>query len=85
MATVTLNQYIQYVERMYRTAEGNMLARLLSLRDEHVGNRNLMSSDIAILVEGNCVAPLDEIVIAHLLCVKVRLNNYFKNIIIIKL
>ncbi|KAJ8733340.1 hypothetical protein PYW08_001638 [Mythimna loreyi] len=68
--TGSLNQYIQFVERMFRTSQGNLLARLLSLRDEHVANRNLRSSDIATLVEGNCLAPLDEIIISHLLCVK---------------
>ncbi|CAH0725231.1 unnamed protein product, partial [Brenthis ino] len=70
MATGTLNQYIQTVERMYRLGEGDDLARLLSLRDPHVANRNLRSSDIASLVEGNCLAPLDEVIICHLLCVK---------------
>lgn len=70
MATGTLNQYIQTVERMFRLAEGDGLACLLSLRDPHVANRNLRSSDIASLVEGNCVAPLDELIICHLLCVK---------------
>ncbi|XP_041970236.1 PCI domain-containing protein 2 homolog [Aricia agestis] len=70
MATGSLNQYIQFVERVYRTGQGNILARLLSLRDEHVANKNLRSSDIASLVEGNCVAPLDEIVVCHLLCLK---------------
>lgn len=70
--TGTLNQYIQFVERMFRTSQGNILSRLLSLRDEHVLNRNLSgSSDIASLVEGNCVSPLDEIIITHMLCVKV--------------
>ncbi|KOB64327.1 PCI domain-containing protein 2-like protein [Operophtera brumata] len=68
--TGTLNQYIQAVERTFRTSQGITLSRLLSLRDDHVGNRSLRSSDIASLVEGNCVAPLDEIIIAHLLCVK---------------
>ncbi|CAH4038218.1 unnamed protein product [Pieris brassicae] len=70
MATGTLNQYIQYVERMFRTANGENLARLLSLRDDHINNKNLRSSDIATLVEGNCVAPLDEIIIYHLCCVQ---------------
>ncbi|CAG9559760.1 unnamed protein product [Danaus chrysippus] len=69
-STGTLNQYIQTVERMYRLSEGDELARLISLRDSHVTNRNLRSSDIASLVEGNCVAPIDEIIICHLLCVK---------------
>lgn len=68
----TLNQYIQLVERMFRTGQGDVLARLLSLRDEHVANRNLRSSDIGSLVKGNCIAPLDEIIIYHLQCVKVR-------------
>ncbi|XP_063533478.1 PCI domain-containing protein 2 homolog [Cydia strobilella] len=70
MTINTLNQYIQYVERAFRTAQGDVLGRLFSLRDEHVGNRSLRSSDIASLVDGNCVAPLDDIVIAHLLCVR---------------
>ncbi|KAM3967371.1 PCI domain-containing protein 2 [Aphomia sociella] len=70
MVTGSLNQYIQFVERVYRTGQGTVFSRLLSLRDEHVANRNLRSSDIATLVDGNCVAPLDEIIIAHLLCVK---------------
>lgn len=71
VTTGTLNQYTQFVERMYRTSQGIILSRLLSLRDEHVLNKNLSaSSDIAMLVEGNCVSPLDEIIIAHLLCVK---------------
>ncbi|KAG6441418.1 PCI domain-containing protein 2 homolog [Manduca sexta] len=70
MITGTLNQYIKFVERVFRTAQGNVLSRLLSLRDEHVVNRNLRTGDIATLVEGNCVAPLDEIMIAHLLCVR---------------
>ncbi|CAB3258946.1 unnamed protein product [Arctia plantaginis] len=76
--TGTLNQYIQFVERMYRTSQGNILSRLLSLRDEHVLNRNLSgSSDIASLVEGNCVSPLDEIIITHMLCVKaLHAKNY---------
>lgn len=73
--TGTLNQYIQSVERTFRTSQGDPLSQLLSLRDDHVGNKNLRSSDIASLVEGNCVAPLDEIIIAHLLCVKVRTMN----------
>ncbi|CAG9795111.1 unnamed protein product [Diatraea saccharalis] len=68
--TCTLNQYIQFVERAFRTGQGTVLSRLLSLRDDHVGNRSLRSSDIATLVEGNCVEPLDEIIIAHLLCAK---------------
>ncbi|XP_023940759.1 PCI domain-containing protein 2 homolog [Bicyclus anynana] len=67
---ISLNHYIQSVERMYRLFDGEELSRLLSLRDVHVGNKNLRSSDIASLVEGNCVAPLDEVIICHLLCVK---------------
>ncbi|XP_053603386.1 PCI domain-containing protein 2 homolog [Plodia interpunctella] len=79
MSTCTLNQYIQMVERVFRTSQGIMLARLLSLRDEHVGNRQLRSSDIATIVEGNCLAPLDEIIIAHLLCVKaLYLQDYME-------
>lgn len=74
MSTSTLNQYIQFVERVFRTSQGTILARLLSLRDEHVANKNLRSSDIATLVDGNCVAPVDEIIIGHLLCVKVICN-----------
>ncbi|CAH2243256.1 PCI domain-containing protein 2 homolog [Pararge aegeria] len=70
MSTGSLNNYIQTVERMYRLFEGEELSRLLSLRDSHVANKNLRSSDIASLVEGNCVAPLDEVIICHLLCVK---------------
>ncbi|CAD0197514.1 unnamed protein product [Chrysodeixis includens] len=70
LVTGTLNQYIQFVERMFRTSQGNILARLLSLRDDHVANRNLLSSDIASLVEGNCDIILDEMIISHLLCVK---------------
>ncbi|KAJ2951987.1 hypothetical protein O0L34_g4250 [Tuta absoluta] len=70
LGTGTLNQYIQFVERVFRTGQGTILARLVSLRDDHVGNRNLRSSDIATLVEGNCMAPLDELIITHLLCVK---------------
>lgn len=70
LSTGTLNQYIQFVERAFRTCQGGILARLLSLRDDHVANRNLRSSDIATLVLGNCVEPLDEIIITHLLCVK---------------
>ncbi|KAJ0178686.1 hypothetical protein K1T71_005461 [Dendrolimus kikuchii] len=70
MLTGTLNQYIQFVEHVYRTAQGDILSRLLSLRDEHIANKNLRSSDIASLVEGNCISPLDEIIISHLLCVK---------------
>lgn len=71
MSTGNLNQYIQFVERVFRTSQGSILARLLSLRDDHVGNRNLRSGDIATHIEENCVAPLDEIITAHLLCVKV--------------
>lgn len=79
MEVGTLNQYIQFVERMFRTSQGNILARLLSLRDAHVGNRNLRSSDIATLVAGNCVAPLDEIIISHLLCIKaLYMRDYFE-------
>ncbi|XP_034829645.1 PCI domain-containing protein 2 homolog [Maniola hyperantus] len=70
MATGSLNNYIQTVERMYRLFQGEELSQLLSLRDAHVGNKNLRSSDIASLVEGNCLAPLDEVIICHLLCVK---------------
>lgn len=76
MSTGTLNNYIQTLERMYRLYEGEELARLLSLRDAHVTNKNLRSSDIASLVEGNCVAPLDELIICHLLCVKVITRSY---------
>ncbi|VVC96744.1 PCI domain-containing protein 2 homolog [Leptidea sinapis] len=69
----TLNQYIQFVERMYRTCQGEHLARVLSLRDDHVNNVNLRSSDIAMLVGGNCISPLDDIIIYHLLCVQALL------------
>lgn len=72
MASGTLNQYIQCVERMFRTANGDNLARLLSLRDDHIYNKNLRSSDIVSHVEGNCVAPLDEIIIYHLSCLQVN-------------
>lgn len=71
--TGNLNQYIQFVERVFRTGQGVILARLLSLRDEHVLNRNLRSSDIASLVDGNCISPVDEMITAHLLCVKVSI------------
>ncbi|XP_049870191.1 PCI domain-containing protein 2 homolog [Pectinophora gossypiella] len=70
ISTGNVNQYIQFVERVYRTGQGNILAKLVSLRDDHVANRNLRSSDIAALVEGNCVSPLDELIITHLSCVK---------------
>lgn len=79
MLTGTLNQYIQFVEHVYRTTQGNILSRLLSLRDEHVANKNLRSSDIASLVEGNCIPPLDEIIIYHLQCVKVSSYKYNKH------
>lgn len=77
MASGTMNHYIQFVERVFRTGQGSTLAKLLSLRDEHVANRNLRSSDIASLVEGNCVQPLDEIIIYHLSCVKVCLHRIY--------
>ncbi|XP_059062423.1 PCI domain-containing protein 2 homolog [Achroia grisella] len=70
MATGSLLHYIQFVERVYRTGQGAVLSRMLSLRDEHIGNRNLRSGDISKYVHDNCVAPLDEIIVAHLLCVK---------------
>lgn len=70
MFNCSLNQYIQFVEHVYKTAQGELLSQLISLRDDHVNNKNLRSSDIASLVEGNCIAPLDEIIISHLLCVK---------------
>ncbi|KPJ01261.1 PCI domain-containing protein 2-like [Papilio xuthus] len=66
----TLNQYIQMVEKVYKAGEGDVLAQLLSLRDEHVENRNLRSSNIVSLVDGNCIGPIDEIIIYHLLTVK---------------
>ncbi|GBP47680.1 PCI domain-containing protein 2 homolog [Eumeta japonica] len=64
---------------MFRTGQGDILARLLSLRDEHVANRNLLSCDIVALVDGNCMAPVDEIVIAHLLCVKALYAHDYLN------
>lgn len=78
MATGTLNQYIQLIERVFRTAQSNTLSRLLSLRDDHVYNKNLLSSNVELLIEGNCIPALEEILIAHLLCVKALQSNDYQ-------
>lgn len=72
----TLNQYLQFIERTFRTCQGSIFARLLSLRDDHVINKNLLVYDIERVVEDNISSPLDEILIAHLKCAKV--SKYFK-------
>ncbi|XP_072940111.1 PCI domain-containing protein 2 [Epargyreus clarus] len=85
MAGITLNQYIQSVQRMFRSGQGEGLARLLSLKDEHT-SKNLVSNDTAALIETNfaefvsymnCSTPLDEIVAYHLACVKALISNKY--------
>lgn len=77
MATsCNLNQYIQLVERMFRTAQATALANFLNLHDSHVLNKNLITNNFIDYVVANCVAPLDELIITHLLCVKVNTFVY---------
>lgn len=71
MSTRTLQHYILLLERVFRTSQATALASLLDLRDDHCYDKSLLIPNIESFVASNCVAPLDEIAIAHLLCVKV--------------
>lgn len=72
MATLTVDQYTENVERAFKAKQGVELGKLLSLRDEHVLSRPLQLCEIPLLVKSKGIAPIFDIVVAHLLCIKVK-------------
>lgn len=73
---VSLIEYIRYAENLYNSSQGRFLARALSLCDEHVNNENLINADLR-TVAAICFAPLDELLVNHLLALKaINLRNF---------
>lgn len=64
--------FCQSVENAAQGRHGGLLSRFISLRDDHVFNRNLIfNSNLENVVDDNVSNPLNEVVISHLKCVKV--------------
>ncbi|KAG7313482.1 hypothetical protein JYU34_000614 [Plutella xylostella] len=79
MATLTVDQYTENVERAFKAKQGVELGKLLSLRDEHVLSRPLQLCEIPLLVKGKGIAPIFDIVVAHLLCIKsIKSKDYIE-------
>lgn len=66
--------FCRNIENVAQERHGSLLARFLSLRDDHVFNKNLVyNSILENVVDDNISNPLSEILIAHLKCVKVTI------------
>ncbi|XP_077300020.1 PCI domain-containing protein 2 isoform X2 [Arctopsyche grandis] len=63
--------FCQSIEKAAHERRGSILARLLSLRDDHIYNRNLtINSNVENVIDDNISNPLNEVVISHLRCLK---------------
>lgn len=72
-----INNFAQSAERAAQNRQGSILARMVSLRDDHVYNRSLFAnSNFELIIEDNVSSPLHEILIGHLKCVKVSSDSY---------
>ncbi|KAF5299182.1 hypothetical protein FQA39_LY02355 [Lamprigera yunnana] len=74
MAHMALAHYLQLLDKCWRSQDGQVLANLISLRHDHVLNKNLMLERPEAMVDRFLINPFDEIVIYHLKCI-VALNS----------
>lgn len=71
--------FCQNIERSAYERRGSTLAHLLSLRDDHIYNRNLfINNNAEIAIDDNVSNPLNEVVISHLKCLKVSSTVNFE-------
>ncbi|XP_072930651.1 PCI domain-containing protein 2 homolog [Epargyreus clarus] len=65
--------YVRKADRAYINRQGEMLGRLISLRDDHV-NEVMMATDSARLIEEECsTLDLTDVLIMHVECMKALL------------
>lgn len=62
----SLNNYLGSINRLWHASEGDCLSLLLSLKDNHIMNRNLCVESPENAVYRILDAPIDDVVIAHL-------------------
>ncbi|KAK4881351.1 hypothetical protein RN001_004670 [Aquatica leii] len=74
MSHMALAHYLQLMDKCWRTQDGRILANLLSLRHDHVINKNLMLERPEAMVERFLTNPFDEVVVYHFKCLT-ALNN----------
>ncbi|XP_066259386.1 PCI domain-containing protein 2 homolog [Euwallacea similis] len=68
MTFMNLSNYLQILDRSWRTHNGQTLSQFLSLRHDHTRFKNYYIESPENIVEKFLQAPLDEIVILHLKC-----------------
>ncbi|KAK5649508.1 hypothetical protein RI129_000537 [Pyrocoelia pectoralis] len=74
MAHMALAHYLQLMDKCWRSQDGKIIANLMSLRHDHVTNKNLILDRPEPMVERFLATPFDEIVINHVKCIN-ALNN----------
>ena len=62
----SLNSYLNGVQRAWSSQDGHLVSSLISLKDKHIGNRNLHVEIPDNMVERILDQTIDEIVSAHL-------------------
>lgn len=68
MATMNVANYLQIVDRTWRSANGNLLSGYLSIRHEHAKQRNFHIDSPENIVGKFLQGPIEELVIFHLKC-----------------
>lgn len=66
LLTMNLNQYINAILRVWDAADGYVIGKLLSLRDNHVQSSDLHLEEPERIVQRQVDSPLDELICNHL-------------------
>ncbi|KAF5284850.1 hypothetical protein FQR65_LT13402 [Abscondita terminalis] len=77
MSDVVLIHYLQSMDNYWKNQDGQVLAILVSLRHEHVINKDLMLEHPESMVERFIASPFNEIIVCHLKCVNAFNNGSY--------
>lgn len=69
MTYLSLSHYLELMDRCWRSNDGPVLASLVSLRHDHVNNKNFLLDRPETMVQKFMSTPFDEIVAHHLRCI----------------
>lgn len=78
MTYISLPHYLELVDRCWRSCDGTVLATLLSLRHDHVNNKNFVLDRPDIMVQKYLSVPFDEIVMHHFKCIQALHSGDFR-------
>ncbi|XP_031337933.1 PCI domain-containing protein 2 [Photinus pyralis] len=77
MAYMVFTHYLQLMDKCWRSQDGKIIANLISLRNDHVTNKNLVLDRPEAMVERFLSNPFDEIVTCHIKCIHALHNKMY--------